>query len=430
MLQIRLKRTVSVLALGSGRMRVRQFARTMGSVFRFVRERLGRPGSPTYSVLSSNNFNNSRCSGLSNSLNRLSLYRGLFDQHAPPLLCLFLACLIATLPSSAWIETCILTAILVALLFLALVHFIESFFTFVPNVPDRSRFFTEMPQFSKWRVVKLTVPPMGSGSNVVLKCFLILQEDPSKRAQAPTILFLHGNAGNIGHRLPIAKLLYDVCSANIFLLEYRGYGYSNGQPNEHGIYSDAMTAFDYLASGADGDVDGRNIFIYGRSLGGAVAIDLSTRPGVAARARGTIVENTFSSIGGMSKTMCCNMIGALGKYCTPTPLIHNRFASLKKLKTRNLNGGMKFLFISGAKDDLVPPTMMMQLASAWAMNSKSQDPETSWIFENHRDFLHNGKEGIVRFAEGNHGTTWMCEGYGDVIQRFISQHRIPSSTNN
>ncbi|CDS35834.1 abhydrolase domain containing protein 13 [Echinococcus multilocularis] len=409
-------------------MRVRRFARTMGSVFRYVRGRFDRSNSPTYSFLSGDTNNANRCSDFSNSFNRLSLYRGLLAQHVPPLLCLFLTCLIATQPPSAWIGTCVLTTILITLLLFALVYFIESFFTFAPNIPDRSRFFTELPQFPTWRVVRLIAPPMGSGCNVTLKCFLILQEDPSKRAAAPTILFLHGNAGNIGHRLPIARLLYDVCGANILLLEYRGFGYSNGQPNEYGIYSDAKVAFDYLASGADGDVDGRNIFIFGRSLGGAVAIDLSTRPGVATHARGTIIENTFSSIGGMSQTLSRNVIGPLGKYCIPTALIHNRFESLKKLKTRNLDEGTKFLFISGAKDDLVPPVMMMQLASAWAANTRrSQDPETPWIFEGAQDFLHRGREGIVRLAEGNHATTWMCDGYGDVVKRFVLLHGLSGS---
>ncbi|KAL5111324.1 Protein ABHD13 [Taenia crassiceps] len=337
-------------------------------------ERLSRSGRPAYSVLPSSSSGTGGRPRPSKFISELSLLRGLFDQHAPPLLCLFLACLIATLPPNAWMENCALSATLMVLLSLALVYFIESFFTFVPNIPDRSRFFTEMPRSPTWRVVKLTPPSMGSGGNVALKCFLILQEDPSKRAAAPTVLFLHGNAGNIGHRLPIAKLLYDACGANIFLLEYRGYGYSNGQPNEHGIYSDAMAAFDYLASGADGDVDERNIFIYGRSLGGAVAIDLSTRPEVAARARGVIIENTFSSIGDMSRTLSCNMIGVLGKYCTPTALIHNRFESLKKLKTRDLSGGAKFLFISGGRDDLVPPTMMMQLARLSAQRKRGNCP--------------------------------------------------------
>ncbi|VDM34475.1 unnamed protein product [Hydatigera taeniaeformis] len=412
--------------LGLTRMRIRQIARMMGSVFRYVRERFDRPSSPAYSFLPDNIA--SRRFGFKKFVNQLLLYRGLFVQHAPPLLCLFLTCLIASLPLSAWKESCVFTVILITLLVLALVYFIESFFTFAPNVPGGSRFFTEMPQFPAWRIVKLTVPPTGSGCNVVLKCFLILQEDLTKRAVAPTVLFLHGNAGNIGHRLPIAKMLYDACGANVFLLEYRGFGYSTGQPNEYGMHSDAMAAFDYLASGAEGDVDGRNIFIFGRSLGGAVAIDLSTRPGVAMRARGTILENTFTSIAGMSQTISCNAIGPLGKYCTPTFLIHNRFESLKKLRTRNAIGGMKFLFISGTKDELVPPTMMMQLASAWAASSGRQDSETSWIFDNPQKFLTGGREGIVCFTEGNHGTTWVCEGYSDVVRHFISLHSTSGGT--
>ena len=418
-------------------MRLRRVARIMASVLYSIKDQFSHSGKSPYSLLSSSSSNSAAqvgaalCSSLPiNLLDRLSLYRCLFAQHTPSLLCVFLASLIAAVAASSWIETCLLTVLLLVLFLFGLVYYIEMFFTFVPNIPRQSRFFVELPnssQFPVWQVIRLTAPPLGSGCDVISKSFLLLQEDVSKRAVAPTILFLHGNAGNIGHRLPLAKVLYDVCGANIFLLEYRGFGYSNGHPNEYGVYSDAMAALDYLAAGANGEVDGRNIFLFGRSLGGAVAIELGTRSAVASIIRGTIIENTFTSIGDIAQTMASNVMGPLGKYTIPTGLIHNRFESLKKLSTRDISGNAKFLFISGSKDDLVPPQMMTQLANAWAANT-GQVQEESWMFNDPHDFVHHGSEGLVRFPEGNHGTTWTCEGFNDVIKRFISLHQLPGNT--
>ena len=54
-------------------------------------------------------------------------------------------------------------------------------------------------------------------------------------ATAPTLVFFHGNAGNIGHRLPIIKILCSQTGVNVLLVEYRGYGKSQGRPSEDGM---------------------------------------------------------------------------------------------------------------------------------------------------------------------------------------------------
>ena len=66
--------------------------------------------------------------------------------------------------------------------------------------------------------------------------------------KVPTILYLHGNAGNIGHRLLNAQGLYSSIGCNVALLEYRGYGRSEGSPSEEGICLDAQAALDFLLS--------------------------------------------------------------------------------------------------------------------------------------------------------------------------------------
>lgn len=86
------------------------------------------------------------------------------------------------------------------------------------------------------------------------------------------ILFLHGNAGNASHRLPDAVGLWEL-GVNVLLVDYRGYGLSEGEPSEEGVYRDGRAALAYLV-GEKGFPEKR-IVVYGRSLGTAVAVDLA-----------------------------------------------------------------------------------------------------------------------------------------------------------
>ena len=104
----------------------------------------------------------------------------------------------------------------------------------------------------------------------------------------------HGNAGNIGHRVPIAKVLQENLDCNVLMAEYRGYGLSTGIPDEKGINVDAQTALDYLRN--QKETQGGDIIVYGQSLGGAVAIQLVARNQEPTDIKAIIVENTFTSI--------------------------------------------------------------------------------------------------------------------------------------
>jgi fermentation-respiration switch protein FrsA (DUF1100 family) len=86
----------------------------------------------------------------------------------------------------------------------------------------------------------------------------------------PTIVFFHANAGTMADRLPNTKGLMDETGANILMVEYRGYGTCEGEPSEDGLKKDADAALAWIF--AREDVDQGNIFVFGRSLGGAVAI--------------------------------------------------------------------------------------------------------------------------------------------------------------
>ena len=102
----------------------------------------------------------------------------------------------------------------------------------------------------------------------------------------------HGNAGNIGYRLPIAKILESEVGVNILLLQYRGYGLSTGSPNEKGLTIDAQSGLDYIRNRAD--LKNTKVVLYGQSLGGAVSVKLAVNNEEAISA--IILENTFLSI--------------------------------------------------------------------------------------------------------------------------------------
>ena len=111
---------------------------------------------------------------------------------------------------------------------------------------------------------------------------------PAENARA-TLLFLHGNAGNISHRLDSLKIFHDL-GLDTLIIDYRGYGKSRGKPSEQGTYLDAMAAWRYLTE--DKGIRPQQIIIFGRSLGGAVAVRLAADTRVA----GLILESTFTSI--------------------------------------------------------------------------------------------------------------------------------------
>jgi len=111
---------------------------------------------------------------------------------------------------------------------------------------------------------------------------------PAKDAKA-TVLYCHGNAGNIYHRLHKVKFFHEM-GVNFFIFDYRGYGKSTGKPSEKGLYKDAQAAYDYIISRSD--VDRNKIVVYGKSLGGPVAADLCLHR----KASALILEGSFASV--------------------------------------------------------------------------------------------------------------------------------------
>ena len=118
---------------------------------------------------------------------------------------------------------------------------------------------------------------------------------PSEGAKS-VILFCHGNAGNISHRLE-SILIFHRLGLDIFIFDYRGYGQSQGKPSEQGTYKDAEAAWRYLIE--ERQVLPNEIIVFGRSLGAAVASWLaqSHTPGAL------ILESTFTSLADIVATL-------------------------------------------------------------------------------------------------------------------------------
>jgi fermentation-respiration switch protein FrsA (DUF1100 family) len=112
---------------------------------------------------------------------------------------------------------------------------------------------------------------------------------PAAREPAPAVLFLHGNAGNISHRIEKIAILHDAGAA-ILIVDYRGYGRSEGRPTEAGLYLDARAALAHLLE-ARGTPAPR-VVLHGESLGTAVAVDVAAEHAVG----GVILEAAFTSV--------------------------------------------------------------------------------------------------------------------------------------
>ncbi|MBN2137437.1 MAG: alpha/beta hydrolase [Sedimentisphaerales bacterium] len=107
-----------------------------------------------------------------------------------------------------------------------------------------------------------------------------------------TVLFCHGNGGNIMHRLDSINILHGF-GLNCFIFDYRGYGRSEGNPSEAGTYADARAAYDWAVNCKNVRPD--EMILFGKSMGGSIAAQLATK----VQAGGLVLENSFTSYAAM-----------------------------------------------------------------------------------------------------------------------------------
>ncbi len=159
-----------------------------------------------------------------------------------------------------------------------------------------------------------------------------------------TLLFLHGNAGNISHRLEKIAILRKT-GTNIFIIDYRGYGKSSGKPSEKGLYADALAAYRYLTE--ELFIAPRNIILYGESLGAAVAVNLAAQTEVKA----LILEGSFSSARDIGKKLYPYL-----PMCFASDLF-NSLEKIRKIKAPKL-------FFHSPDDEIVPFALGRKLYAA------------------------------------------------------------------
>jgi fermentation-respiration switch protein FrsA (DUF1100 family) len=169
------------------------------------------------------------------------------------------------------------------------------------------------------------------------------------------VVYLHGNAGNLTHRRDLVEEMARLAQAHVLIIDYRGFGLSEGSPSESGLYLDACAAFDWLAS--RDDVDPQRILVFGRSLGGGVASELALRRSPA----GLVLESSFTSVADMTRSVFGVPLGFL---------VLDRYDSLAKLPRVTC----PLLVIHGEADDLIPFAHGKRL-----FESAPGTPESLWI---------------------------------------------------
>lgn len=158
---------------------------------------------------------------------------------------------------------------------------------------------------------------------------------PHTSAEA-TLVWFHGNAGNLGHRVDHLVKLHRAVQANILMIDYREYGRSEGSVSEEGTYQDALAAYDHLIKRPD--LNPGKIVAYGQSLGSAVAVELA----VQRQLYGLILEAPFTSIRAMA---------AFHYPWIPIGgLLSTRYDSLEKIGAVTT----PLLILHGDQDEIVP----------------------------------------------------------------------------
>jgi fermentation-respiration switch protein FrsA (DUF1100 family) len=197
----------------------------------------------------------------------------------------------------------------------------------------------------------------------------------------PVLLFFHGNAGNLSHRADLLIEFATRTPASVFVVGYRGYGRSEGRPKEAGLYLDARAAWTHLTE--ESGVGADRIILFGKSLGGGVAVDLA----MEAPAAGLIVESSFTSIP--------DMAGAHYPF-VPKFLIRTQMNSVIKVPFVS----MPKLFIHSQSDQVVPYRLGRALFEA------ASEPKS-----------------FHEVVGAGHNETWITGGdaYFEAISTFVSQ---------
>ncbi len=209
------------------------------------------------------------------------------------------------------------------------IYFAQALFIYAPNIPTRELSSTPADIGLAFEEVTLR-----TADNEKLHGWFIPAVSTNNQLEK-TVLFMHGNAGNISHRLETIRI-YHQLGLNFFIFDYRGYGQSTGNTSEAGTYLDAAAAWDYLIG--EQNMDAEQIIIAGRSLGGGIASELANNVTPAM----LILESTFTSMPDASKKHYPFMPISI--------ILKHRYETLKKLK----NISCPIVIVHSRNDEVIP----------------------------------------------------------------------------
>ena len=167
----------------------------------------------------------------------------------------------------------------------------------------------------------------------------------SEKKFYPLVIYFHGNAGNLYHRLDYGQQIFDM-DLNVLLVSYRGYSKSTGKPSEKGIYLDGLAAYDYAINQLG--LKEKEIILFGRSLGSTVAVHMGQNRDF----KGIILVTPLSSGREMAQAM------GLGLFKYVAGNSYNSVEKINDLRSR-------LLIIHGDKDEVVPYKMGQKLMEAY-----------------------------------------------------------------
>jgi len=209
------------------------------------------------------------------------------------------------------------------------IYFAQALFIYAPNIPTRELSSTPADIGLAFEEVTLR-----TADNEKLHGWFIPAVSTNNQLEK-TVLFMHGNAGNISHRLETIRI-YHQLGLNFFIFDYRGYGQSTGNTSEAGTYLDAAAAWDYLIG--EQNLDAEQIIIAGRSLGGGIASELANNVTPAM----LILESTFTSMPDASKKHYPFMPISI--------ILKHRYETLNKLK----NISCPIVIVHSRNDEVIP----------------------------------------------------------------------------
>jgi fermentation-respiration switch protein FrsA (DUF1100 family) len=233
--------------------------------------------------------------------------------------------------------------------------------------PDRHK-----PQLKNFHADDMSVINLHTRDKIKLTSWY----KPSINNQ-PTVLYLHGNAGHIGYRMPLIRQLINV-DMGVFILEYRGFGGNRGSPSEKNLYEDGETAMRFFNKQG---VNPKKLIVYGESLGTGIATKLASKYQFCA----VILQSPFTSL------------ASVASYHYPWLFIKpwDKYNSLERIKLINA----PLLILHGKRDQVVPYKEGLQLFN------EANEPKQ-----------------MFSFPDSGHNDLWHVDGFYAQVISFIQGH--------